>query len=74
MCRRGITSTLHIERSLLNRDDFIEVKDEVGGGGVGGVGDGVDGFVAFAVADHQEFFGFFGVGFEVLLEVVAVLF
>ena len=65
---------LHIERSLLNRDDFIEVKDEVGGGGVGGVGDGVDGFVAFAVADHEEFRSFFRVGLEVEGEVVAVPF
>lgn len=59
---------------LLDGDYLIEIEDEVGGGGVGGVGDWVDGFVAFAVADHEEFFGFFGVGFEVSGEVVAVPF
>ena len=59
---------------LLDGDHFIEVEDEVGGGGVGGVGDGIDGFVAFALSDHEEFFGFFGVGFEVGEEVVPVSF
>lgn len=36
--------------ALLQRDHFIEVEDEVGGGGVGGVSDGVDGLVAGGLA------------------------
>ena len=33
--------------SLFEADDFIQVEDEVGGGGVGGELDEVEGFVAF---------------------------
>lgn len=44
----------------------------MGGGGVGGVDDGVDGFVAFALADGEKFSGLSGFGFEVVEEGIAV--
>ena len=59
---------------LLDADHFIEVENEVGGGGVGGMDDGVDGFVTFALADCQEFLGFFRGGSEVREEGVAIAF